>query len=151
MSFGATKSGAISAEAVIFFDLEISTGSDYIRKQVTQLASKMRYLAAQFNAILADDLWIELGANANQAARSLHDQIARIPDVHAGPTPPVNSIYPKLPAAVIKPLQDWSFFWDWNPRQNQVRWMTGWDTTQTDIDAFTAGVQAVTAQVRGTP
>lgn len=142
MSFGATKTGAISAEAVVFFNREASTGSEFVRKQITQLGSKMRYLAAQFNAILADDLWIELGAQANQAVQSLHAQAAEIPGVDPGASPPVNSIYPTLPANAIKPLQDWSFFWDWDPTQHQVRWMTAWDTTQEDVDAFIAGVKA---------
>lgn len=145
MSFGATKTGAISAEAVVFFNREASTGSEYVRKQVTQLGSKMRYLAAQFNAILANDLWIELGTHANAMVQSIHTQATSIQGIDAGRAPAVNSVYPRLPAEAIKPLQDWSFFWDWDPLVNQVRWMTAWDTTQEDVDAFMAGVRNVVA------
>lgn len=144
MSFGGTKNGLLGAEAVIYFNREIATGSEYVRKQVTQLPSKMRYLAAQFNALLADDLWIELGARSNAAAQLLHDGVEDLPGVDVGPSPAVNSIYPILPAEIIKPLQDWSFFWDWDPTRNQVRWMTAWDTTPDDVDTFVAGVRALT-------
>jgi len=59
----------------------------------------------------------------------------------------VNSIYPMLPSEIIKPLQEWTFFWDWDPHKNQVRWMTGWDTTQADVEAFANGVRTLTAEL----
>ena len=138
LSFGGTKIGAMGAEAVVFLNGDVAVGSDYLRKQVTQLSSKMRYLAAQFEGLLTDDLWIRLGENANATARSLHDQVCDV--VEAGPVPEVNSMFPLLPKPIIAPLQDWSFFWDWDQSRNQVRWMTGWDTAQVSIDRFAAGV-----------
>ncbi len=144
VSFGGTKNGLIGAEAVVFLNRRIASGSEYVRKQVTQLSSKMRYLAAQFNAILGDDLWIDLGARANASAQLLHSSVKNMEGVQAGPAPAANSIYPILPPDIIKPLQEWSFFWDWDEARNQVRWMTGWDTTPEDIERFASGVSALT-------
>ncbi|MEZ5383463.1 MAG: beta-eliminating lyase-related protein [Microthrixaceae bacterium] len=143
MSFGGTKNGLVGADAVVFLNRQVATGSDYVRKQVTQLPSKMRFLAAQFNALLADDLWIQLGDAANASAQLLHRGVQSLPGVDAGPSPAVNSIYPVLPEAAIEPLQRWSFFWDWDEPRHQVRWMTSWDTTPDDIEQFTAGVASV--------
>ena len=143
MSFGGTKNGLIGADAVVFLNRQVATGSDYVRKQVTQLPSKMRFLAAQFNALLADDLWIALGAGANGSAQLLHRGVAGLPGVDAGPTPAVNSMYPILPEAIVEPLQHWSFFWDWDKPRHQVRWMTAWDTSAHDIERFIAGVADV--------
>lgn len=140
VSFGGTKNGLLGADAVVFLNRRAAEGSEYVRKQITQLPSKMRFLAAQFTAALADDLWLELGEHSNAMARLLHQRVAGLPAVDAGAPPMVNSIYPSLPPSVIAPLQAWSFFWDWNAEEHQVRWMTAWDTTVDDVDAFVAGV-----------
>jgi threonine aldolase len=146
VSFGGTKNGLLGAEAVVFLDPDVATGSKYVRKQVTQLPSKMRYLAAQFNAVLEDDLWIDLAAHANLMATELHRLTVDIPGVELDGPPPVNSVFPVLPASAIGPLRDWCFFWDWDASRHQVRWMTSWDTTPDDVTAFAAGVRAVLAR-----
>ncbi len=143
VSFGGTKNGALGAEAIVFLDPDLATGSEYVRKQVTQLPSKMRYLSAQFNALLRDDLWIELGTHSNTMATRLHELVVAVPGVELGPAPQVNSLFPHLPADWIDPLRDWCFFWDWDVARNQVRWMTAWDTTERDVERFSAGVRAM--------
>jgi threonine aldolase len=143
VSFGGTKNGALGAEAVVFLNPELAIGSDYVRKQVTQLPSKMRYIAAQFNALLHDDLWIRLGAHSNEMATNLHSLVSDIPGVNVGDAPQVNSIFPTLPAEMIEPLREWCFFWDWDEAIHQVRWMTAWDTTQDDIERFASGVRTL--------
>lgn len=145
VSFGGTKNGLLGAEAVIFLDPRVAVGSEYVRKQVTQLPSKMRYLAAQFNAVLEGDLWIDLAAHANAMAAELHRLTCDIPGVELDGPPPVNSVFPVLPEAAIAPLRDWCFFWDWDVSRHQVRWMTSWDTTADDVEAFAAGVRALLA------
>ena len=112
-----------------------------MRKQSTQLPSKMRYVAAQLNALLHDDLWLDLAAHSNEMATRLFEATRDIPGVEYDAAPTVNSVFPRLPAAAIRPLQDWCFFWDWNLAAHQVRWMTAWDTTIDDVDAFAAGVR----------
>ena len=145
VSFGATKNGALGAEAVVFLDPDVAIGSEYVRKQVAQLPSKMRYLAAQLNALLEGGLWIDLGARSNASARELHSLVADVDGVELDGPPAVNSLYPRLPAAAVDPLRDWSFFYDWDVSVHQVRWMTAWDTTSDDVRAFAAGVEAVLA------
>lgn len=143
LSFGGTKNGLLGAEAVVFLDPEVAHGSEYVRKQVTQLPSKMRYLAAQFNAVLTDDLWIALGRHSNEMATDLHGRVAEIDGVDAGDPPEVNSLFPTLRPEMIAPLRDWCFFWDWDVSRHQVRWMTAWDTTGEDVERFAAGVRAL--------
>jgi threonine aldolase len=143
VSFGGTKNGLLGAEAVVFLDRDVEIGSNYVRKQVTQLPSKMRYLAAQFNAVLADDLWIDLALHSNTMASELHRLASDVPGVDIGEKPQVNSVFPSLEAAMIEPLREWCFFWDWDTSRHQVRWMTAWDTTPDDITRFVDGVRAL--------
>ena len=146
VSFGGTKVGALGAEAVVFLNPATAVGSEYTRKQVTQLPSKMRFLAAQFNALLDGDLWIELGDQSNRTATDLHTATASITGVELGDPPAVNSLYPVLPPAAIEPMREWSFFWPWDLARHQVRWMTAWDTTTTDVERFASGVTEVLAR-----
>jgi len=141
VSFGGTKNGLLGAEAVIFLSPAVAEGSQYVRKQVTQLPSKMRFLAAQFNAVLHDDLWIGLASHANEMATELHRLTHAIDGVELAGPPAVNSLFPRLPADVIGPLRDWCFFWDWDVSQHEVRWMTAWDTTAEDARTFARGVE----------
>ena len=147
LTFGGTKNGMLGGEAVIYLRPELARRALYVRKQITQLPSKMRFLAAQFLALLDGDRWLELAAHANAMAGQLHTATSDVPGVeHAGP-PEVNSLFPLLDPELREHLRQWSFFWDWDVAQNQVRWMTGWDTTQADVDAFAAGVRAAAAEV----
>ncbi len=142
LSFGGTKNGLLGGEAVVFLRPELARRAPYLRTQVTQLPSKMRFVAAQFLALLDDDLWIRAAGHANAMAAELHDAVAAIPGVEAGAAPQVNSLFPVLPPALIEPLRSWCFFWDWDVAIHQVRWMTAWDTTSEDVHTFAAGVAA---------
>jgi threonine aldolase len=143
VSFGGTKNGLLGAEAVVFLHDRAAEGSQYLRKQVTQLPSKMRYLAAQFSAILHDDLWIALAGHANAMASELYRLTVDVPGVEIDNAPAVNSVFPRLPPDAIAPLRDWCFFWDWDTSRHEVRWMTSWDTTVDDVRAFAEGVRAI--------
>jgi len=142
VSFGGTKAGLAFGEAVVYLNPDLARRAKYVRKQVNQLPSKMRFVAAQFNALLEDDLWITLAQHSNAMGRRLYDATSDIAGVtHLGP-PDVNSVFPVLPRDVIAPLQEWCFYWDWDVSRSQVRWMTAWDTTEDDVDRFAAGVRA---------
>ncbi len=141
ISFGGTKVGALAAEAVVYLNQDLAERARFVRKMTTQLPSKMRFVAAQFEALLGDDLWIRLAANANQMAAQLYTAVSDIPGVRLDRGPQINSLYPYLPAEVIEPLSRWSFFWNWDVAQHQVRWMTAWDTTPDDVARFAAGVR----------
>lgn len=145
VSFGGTKAGLAFGEAVVFLNPDLARRAMFIRKQVTQLPSKMRFIAAQFNALLHDDLWITLAQHSNAMSTRLYEATVALPGLQYDAPPEVNSVFPVLPANVIKPLQDWCFFWDWDTSRNQARWMTAWDTTADDVDHFAAGVAAALA------
>lgn len=145
LSFGGTKAGLAFGEAVIYLDPAFAERAKYVRKQVNQLPSKMRFVAAQFNALLHDELWIQLATHANAMGLRLYDATRDIAGVSYDAPPEVNSVFPSLPPAAIAPLQEWCFFWDWDVPRHQVRWMTSWDTTESDVDRFAEGVRAALA------
>jgi len=145
LSFGGTKAGLTGGEAVIFLNPALAKRAKYVRKAVNQLPSKMRFVAAQFNALLDGDLWIRLAEHANSMSTHLYQVTSQIPSVVHGDPPAVNSTFPSLPPAAIKALQDWCFFWDWDVSRSQVRWMTAWDSTIDDIEQFAAGVRHLLA------
>jgi threonine aldolase len=141
LCFGGTKAGLAGGEAVVFLNPTYAKRAKYIRKQVTQLPSKMRFVAAQFNALLEADLWIRLAEGSNAMGEHLFRLTSEIPGVTHLAKPEVNSVFPSVPPEAIKPLQDWSFFWDWDVTKSQVRWMTSWDITLDDVEQFAAGVR----------
>jgi len=141
VSFGGTKAGIMGGEAVVYLDRSLAERAKYVRKQVNQLPSKMRFVSAQLAALLDGGRWIDLAANANAMAQRLYESTRSIPGVQFDAAPVVNSVFPCLPAEVIEPLREWCFFWDWDVHRHQVRWMTAWDTTSDDVDRFAAGVR----------
>jgi threonine aldolase len=145
MTFGCTKAGGMFGEAVVFFNPEFAKRSLYVRKQVTQLHSKMRFISAQYEAMLQDDLFITLGGQANKSARMLFDKTKDIASLQLTSAPAANSMFPIIAKAPRAQLQEWAHFYDWDTAIDQVRWMTAWDVTEPEIDAFVAGVRALLA------
>lgn len=143
VSFGATKAGLMFGEAVVWLNRGPARRAEFLRKHVTQLHSKMRFIAAQYVAVLEDDLLFDLGARANGAARRLYDAVSDLTDLGLEGPPAVNSLFPIVRDPARTQLQDWSFFWDWDRVREQVRWMTAWDVSPADVDAFAAGVRQV--------
>ena len=141
LSFGGTKNGLLFGEVVVFFDRALAERSLNLRKQVTQLPSKMRFVSAQYLALLEDDLFLQLARHANDMAADLHQRVRDIASLKIDQPPAVNSLFPTLAPEVKRDLQDWSFFWDWNVSEHLVRWMTAWDTTPEDVQMFAAGVR----------
>jgi len=140
LSFGGTKNGLMLGEIVVSFNPEVSSHMKFYRKQIMQLASKMRYISAQFCAYLEGDLWIENAKHANAMRQYLVSKLESVPSVQMTVTPEVNAIFAKVPKQVIEPLQkDFPFYvWDElpNEKDSEVRWMTSFDTTQEDVDLF---------------
>lgn len=138
LSFGGTKNGLMFGEAVVFFDPSLSKNFKYIRKQGTQLASKMRFLAAQFEAFFTDDLWLRSARHANRMARLLADQAEEVPGVRISRPCQANGVFAVLPKEVIPRLQEAFFFHVWDEETSEVRWMMSFDTTEEDIARFVA-------------
>lgn len=145
ISFGGTKPGAVAAEAVIYLNVELASRASYVRKAVNQLSSKMRFISAQFNALLEDDLWIDLAGQANEMATELYRRAAALDGVTISQPPAVNSVFPILDPVAGEALRQWCFFWPWDPARNQYRWMTSWDTTSEDIDRFCTAIEVFLA------
>jgi threonine aldolase len=144
LTFGGTKNGLLYGEAVIYLRPELAARARFARKQAGQLASKMRFIAAQFDALLTDQLWIENAEHANRTAAVLADRITDTANVEILRAPEANSVFAHLPDHAIGPLQDWSFFWTWGTSKSLVRWMTSFDTTEADVARFTEGVKHFT-------
>jgi threonine aldolase len=142
ISFGGTKNAMLNAEVVLLAPKHASRRGAFLRKQNTQLPSKMRFTAAQFIESFTDGLWLETAAHANAMARSLFNSLSDISSLGLT-APAVNSLYPTLHDPAKSFLQDWCFFWDWDVQEHTVRWMTSWDTTLEDIDVFSTGVRSV--------
>lgn len=147
ISFGGTKNGMMYGEAVVFLEPELARYAPFTRKQVGQLPSKMRYVAAQFSALLTDDHWIANARHSNAMAARLYEGVRTAPGLVVDP-PEVNSLFPSLSPAAAEELRQWCPFYDWDPSRDQVRWMTSWDTTPEDVDRFVAGVHAVLGSAR---
>ncbi len=142
LSFGGTKNGAVGAEALIVMNASLTAEAPYLRKQEMQLASKMRYLAAQFSALLEDQLWLRNAQHSNAMARRLAEGLSGVPGVRLHQPVESNGVFAVLDPALIEPLQrEWNFH-IWNDHDHVVRWMTAFDTTEDDVDAFVAGIRA---------
>ena len=140
VSFGLTKNGAMIAESVVVLDPQRVHGIDFLRKTSMQLSSKMRFLSAQYVALLTDDLWLTSAGHANSMARRLEAAVRDISGVQITQEVQANAVFAVLPAAVTAALQDRFHFYTWNQVTGEVRWMCAWDTTPEDVDAFAAAI-----------
>ncbi|WP_430822061.1 threonine aldolase family protein [Carboxylicivirga caseinilyticus] len=136
LSFGGTKNGLMFGEAVVFANAQLADNVKYIRKQSTQLHSKMRYTAAQFEALLTNDLWKENASHANIMARKLETGIRQLNNVKLTQPVDSNGIFAIVPKGTIAKLQEEYFFYIWDESRSEVRWMTSFDTQEEDIEGF---------------
>ena len=139
LSFGGTKNGAVGAEAVIVMRPDLTGAVPFQRKQLMQLGSKMRFLAAQFAGLLENETWLANATQANLMAQRLSDGLRDIPSVTQRYPVESNAVFADLDPRLIEPLQrQWGFYvWE----QNVVRLMTAFDTTPGDVDAFLASIR----------
>jgi threonine aldolase len=137
MSFGGTKNGMMMGEALVFFNRELAQNFLYRRKQGMQLASKMRFISAQFSAFFKNDLWLHLARHSNNMAQLLRESLAEIPEIHITRPVEVNAVFCIMPAEVAQRMQTKFPFYTWNEQTEEVRLMCSWDTHESDIQAFT--------------
>lgn len=135
LSFGGTKNGMMFGEAVVFFNKELANDFLYIRKQGMQLHSKMRFIAAQFEALLSNDLWKRNATHANKMAQKLA-HVIRQAGGNVTQAVDANGVFATLPLQLIAPLQEERFFYIWNDVTSEVRLMCSYETTDADIKAF---------------
>jgi threonine aldolase len=137
LSFGGTKNGMMYGEAIIFFNKDLAQDFKFRRKQGMQLASKMRFISAQFNAYLRDNLCFKNAAHANRMALKLSEMARQVPCVRITRKVQSNAVFAIIPADIIAKLQKEYFFYVWDEDKNEVRWMTSFDTTDEDTEKFT--------------
>ncbi|PPK98650.1 L-threonine aldolase [Kineococcus xinjiangensis] len=140
VSLGATKNGALLADAVVVCAPDAAEGVERLRKQSLQLASKMRFVSAQLLALLADDLWLRSARHANAMAARLADAVREVPGVEISRPVQVNAVFAALPEPARRRLQERFAFHVWDEPSGEVRWMTAFDTTAEDVDTFAAAV-----------
>jgi threonine aldolase len=142
VSFGGTKNGLMLGEAVVFLRAGLGGEVAFLRKQSMQLASKMRFIAAQFEALLSGDLWLRTAAHANAMARRLAAAVATVDGVEITQRVQANAVFAMVPPGVAAALQERWRFYVWDENTGEVRWMCSWDTTPEDVDVFAADVAA---------
>src|SRR3954451_8588266 len=143
LSFGGTKNGLVLGEAIVLMRPGLGDGIEYLRKQSMQLASKMRFIAAQFEALLEGERWRRTAAHANAMARRLADAVAGVDGVRITQQVDANAVFAVLPPGAAEKLQERWRFYVWDESTGEVRWMCSWDTAPEDVDAFAQDVAQV--------
>jgi threonine aldolase len=140
LSLGGTKNGMMLGEAIVVLNPDAARGVQFLRKAAMQLASKMRFVSVQFEALLGSDLWLRNATHANAMTQRLYAEVRDLPGLQVVRTPQANAIFAILPAEVTERLQKRFRFYTWNEHTGEVRWMTSFDTTEADIDVFAAAI-----------
>ncbi len=136
LSFGGTKNGMMMGEAVCFLKPGLSADFKYIRKQGMQLASKMRYISAQYIAYFRNDLWKQCASHANSMASVLAEKLKSVEGVRITQKVESNGVFVIIPEIVAAKVMKHYFFYPWNEQTSEYRLMTSWDTTVEDIEEF---------------
>lgn len=140
LNFGGTKNGMLFGEAVVILNRGLQTDFEFIRKQGMQLASKHRFVAAQYNAILEKDLWLTIAKHTNAMASLLAEGLRHIEEVEILYPVDGNMLFVVFPQHIIKSLQEYCFF---HVRDGAARLVTSFDTTEQDIVGFVEKVKAL--------
>lgn len=146
LSFGGTKNGLLGGEAVLLFDRALAEEGAYARKMATQLASKMRFISAQFIAYMEHELWRELAAHANAMAARLAQALADVPTLEFVCPVETNMLFARLPLPALRRLREDFHFYAWDESAGIARWLTAFDTQAADVDAFAAAVRRACAE-----
>jgi len=136
LSFGGTKNGMMYGEAVCFLKPDLSNDFKYIRKQGMQLASKMRFISAQYIAYFRNDLWKKCASHSNEMAKLLADKLGYMDGIRITQKVQANGIFLIIPHDVAESVRQQYFFYPWDEKISEYRLMTSWDTTEEDIKEF---------------
>jgi threonine aldolase len=136
LSFGGTKNGMMYGEAVCFLKPGLSDNFKYIRKQGMQLASKMRFISAQYLTYFRNDLWRRNAEHSNSMALILAEKIKNLSRIRITQPVQSNGVFTVIPGDVAEKVSKTYFFYPWNEITSEYRLMTSWDTLEEDIDEF---------------
>ena len=143
MTLGGTKNGLMFGECVVVFDRALFADAKYVRKQAGQLASKMRYVSAQFSEYLKDGLWLECASRANMMAKLLAERLSSLEGISFTQKVESNQLFLTMPKEASRRLLEEYFFYYWDEAAGEVRFVTSFDTAQKDIDDLVAAVKKV--------
>ena len=143
LSYGGAKNGMMYGEAVVFLNKRLGENFKYIRKQGMHLPSKMRFISAQFEALLSGDLWRRSAEHANRMARLLGSELAKVPGIKLTQPVEANGVFAVIPEKYIAALQKKYFFYVWNEEISECRFMASFDTSEEDIHEFVALVRKI--------
>jgi threonine aldolase len=147
LSFGGTKNGLAYGEALVFSSEELAREAKFFRKQNAQLASKMRFISAQFLAYFDDDLWLRNASMANQMAKFLQNSIQdNLPQIFITRPVESNAVFVRLPKEKVSKMQELSFFYPWDSTTSEYRWMTSFDTTKEDVERFITSMKKILSE-----
>jgi threonine aldolase len=136
LSFGGTKNGLMGGEAICFLRPGLTADFKYIRKQGMQLASKMRFISAQYIAYFQNDLWKKCATNANAMAAILVEKLKGVPEVKITQEVQSNGVFVIMPKEVAEKVREHYFFYPWDEKRSEWRLMCSWDTRVEDIEEF---------------
>jgi len=141
ISFGGTKNGLLAGEAVVFLQPELAQDFKFIRKQSMHLHSKMRFISAQFVAQLENELWKKSATHANAMAKKLEKALLQFPEIKITQPVDANGVFALLPAHIIEKVQAEIFFYVWNDKTNECRFMCSFDTTEEDVETLAKAIK----------
>lgn len=147
LSFGGTKNGLLMGEAVVILNADLKKKAPYVRKQLGQLPSKSRFIAAQFLAYFKNDLWKEMATHSMKMAQHLRILVEGLPNVRVTQPTDSNAVFAEIPSAWVKNLKDQYFFYVWDEHTFECRWMTTWDTQMEDVKGFAQALQRANLEV----
>lgn len=145
LSFGGTKNGMMFGEAVIAFHAEAGRYLKYYRKQAMQLHSKMRFIGAQFAALLTDDRWRKNAAHANAMAKLLEAELRQFSEITISQSVDANGVFARFPRKIVSALQQEHFFYVWDEATCEGRLMCAFDTEEKEIKNFGKKIKALLA------
>jgi threonine aldolase len=134
LSFGGTKNGMMFGEAICFLKSGLSNDFKYIRKQGMQLASKMRFISAQYIAYFRNDLWKSCASHSNAMAKILAEKLDQFSEIKITQEVQSNGVFVIMPSEVAEKVRNHYFFYPWNEKISEYRLMASWDTTEEDIE-----------------
>ncbi len=143
MSFGGTKNGLMIGEAVLIFNDKLKENAPYFQKQTAQLFSKNRFIAAQFIALLSNDLWKKMALHSNHMARLLASEVSKINGVKITRSVDANALFAIIPTHAIEPLRNKYHFYTWDEQSTELRWMCSFDTTEAEVMDFVETLKAL--------
>lgn len=151
LSFGATKNGLLFGEAVVFFNKTLAKYFKNYRKQAMQLMSKMRFTSIQLETYLVEELWKKNASNSNKMAKLLERELRTLEPITITQKVQANGIFAKIPRRIVDEVNNKYNFYVWRELSRsevEVRWMTSFDTTETDVKDFVASIQSALAKAR---